>query len=182
MEFNWIEFNQNNIPTCSGVYGIKHKGVWAYIGMSKNIQKRLTSRSHAPFRISLELSDIEYFYIPKTEKIKKFESFIIKSLEPEWNGYVFDSTCRDTKNKARKYSEGLYFMFHSRGWNCHITRAIWEIWSEPKTIDYSIFNPETGQQYIEWGNTLIPLENYYMYLANLNQVSEQERKNAIEVI
>jgi excinuclease UvrABC nuclease subunit len=81
---NWQPLDLDNIPQSPGVYGFQVDNRWLYIGQAKNLRKRLHSR-HIPLTIALRISEVKIFH-QLTDSPQKLERFLIKELNPEWNG------------------------------------------------------------------------------------------------
>lgn len=87
MRCNWQPLDLNDIPKTAGVYAFKQGQSWLYVGKAKNLAARLNKR-HIPLQIALELnSPIQYLYC-SAKFPTKLESYLIKKLNPEWNGYT----------------------------------------------------------------------------------------------
>jgi len=87
--FNWRPLDIANPPSCSGVYAIVNKNMkqWYYIGKSANIAKRIIVKNH-PVQVTRDIDlQQKYFYVqvPKID-IGWAERYLIKRIEPEWNG------------------------------------------------------------------------------------------------
>ncbi len=80
---DWTEFKYREAPKQSGIYGIKHKKQWLYVGRSKNIRARISG--HTAFRMSEGLNDVTYWHILSNE-IRSLEKQAIQALQPLWNG------------------------------------------------------------------------------------------------
>lgn len=82
---NWLPLNLNNIPTESGIYGLKLGENWLYIGKSKNLSKRL-NKKHIPLQIALEIYPNVQLLYHLTNHPGALEHKLIKELQPDWNG------------------------------------------------------------------------------------------------
>lgn len=91
MKSDWIEFDIDDPPGLSGVYGCKYLmyDFWWYIGISQNIKSRLSSRNH-PLRIAESINvNFRYFYICCSKfDMQEIEKQMIKTHKPIGNGGV----------------------------------------------------------------------------------------------
>jgi hypothetical protein len=95
---DWRPLDIDNPPSVAGVYAIASPNMsnWYYIGRSINIAKRITVKSH-PVQVTKDVNlGQKYFYarLPKDD-IGWLERYLLKRLEPEWNGGTsFDASWR----------------------------------------------------------------------------------------
>ncbi len=87
-QHDWLPFNLDAIPECSGIYGIylPEPRAWFYVGKAQNIAVRLRNRYH-PVHIAASLSmEKSYCYIPAKSGLGRLEKQIIGELSPWGNG------------------------------------------------------------------------------------------------
>lgn len=84
----WSKMDIQNPPDECGVYAIKNKKDWMYIGKSICISTRIKSKWH-PIQITQNLDSLclSYFWCPVPKDILgKTENALIRELSPPWNG------------------------------------------------------------------------------------------------
>lgn len=87
MTRQWKSFFLANPPAESGIYAIKAGNRWLYIGRSKNIARRITSKKH-PVQITSGLMSLtlSYQWLPISKHLASVEYELIDTHQPEWNG------------------------------------------------------------------------------------------------
>lgn len=84
----WSKMDIQTPPNECGVYAIKNKKEWMYIGKSICISTRIKSKWH-PIQITQNLDSLclSYFWCPVPKNIlARTENALIRELSPPWNG------------------------------------------------------------------------------------------------
>jgi hypothetical protein len=77
-----------NRPNIEGVYCWRKDGVWTYVGRSRNLQSRVSSK-HSVLPTKLGVDDLILLYeCPNAETCKWVENYLIRSLKPIRNSYM----------------------------------------------------------------------------------------------
>ena len=158
--FRWHRLNINNIPAVSAVYAFKSKKQWLYIGQSKNIKTRLNNR-HIPFQIAKELSETKFYYYPVETNRIRLEGYLIKNLQPEWNGH----TSRNTLGNER-------YLYGAVGCFCDLSLVNYQRFIE---IAVDQFNRFPARAVLMDCNDLGTLQRYL-------EVTPEQRNQAVSVV
>jgi hypothetical protein len=85
----WFRLDILQPPQQPGIYAIKSKTHWLYVGRALNIARRIKNPCH-PIQITKDLENIQLTYlwqpVARNASLAKQENAMIREYNPQWNG------------------------------------------------------------------------------------------------